>query len=76
MEGRQSSLRRADTTAKVIGDYYGGSGIAGCIPAQQLFGRMSPLEFLLDHRPVRYLVAVRGTSIGAGIEQLCQPVVI
>ena len=43
---------------------------------QQPFGYMRPLQFLVNCRPVRNLIAPAAAGIGAGIEQLGQPGVI
>ena len=43
---------------------------------QQPFGHISPLQFLVNCRPIRDLVAPAAAGIGAGIKQLGQPGVI
>ena len=50
--------------------------LLGVLLPQQLLGHPLALEFLMDDRPVGHLVTAGDTGVGAGIEQLCQLVVI
>jgi hypothetical protein len=50
--------------------------LLGVLLPQQLLGHPLALEFLMDDRPVGYLVTSGGTGIGAGIKQPGQLIVI